>query len=726
MNYSADRPIESDKDDLLERASFASHLGKAICECDAKGGFVIGIYGEWGSGKTSVINMAIHTVEEVYKEESNKPIIIKFSPWNYSEQSNLISTFFNSLQNQIAIKGDDEFKKKVGKALSDYAGAFDALSIIPVLGPGFAALFKTVAIAKGNYLMQEVNLDKARMDLEDCLIKLDRKIIVIIDDIDRLTNIQIRDVFQLVKQVADFSNIIYLLAMDRKIVCRALKEVHNVEGNEYLEKIIQVSFEIPPLQKVQINEILLGKLAEIDDGLVCCNKEIDYFRAIRHDCIEPYIDTVRDINKVVNTFRFRYGYLREETNYVDLLAITTLEVMEPELYKWIHNNRETLCSGMTYGSKGIIKNTTDLEKHYKGEFENISVNPEITIRCLSTLFPAFEAALNGEREAAYSIDYIRGRQRIAHYEKFEIYFAFNLSVIKVTRAEIDLFMNNLEYSDLWMEVEDIYLRGDIDCFFDELGPLVDEIPEHRLNLIASVLLRLLNKIGGDSKSTKSVEVYSEKVGSILIEVLNRVDCDENRCNIIVRGIELFDICGFGALSVVIDEMVPIEGEFRDEGRNTNIYKSVINRDDLGIIKNKYVEKLEGWSDSEELLKMNMFGQAYYLWRRIDYLSAEIHMRKLLRKNIVNSLRFICAIANEWTATNGEGWWFSQESYSDLILPNVVYDYIDKFDKNQMTTFSRTELLKLASFYLNYSRDEMYKADKDEARELVDEWLSYPQ
>ena len=173
-------------------------------------------------------------------------------------------------------------------------------------------------------------------------------------------------------------------------------------------------------------------------------------------------------------------------------------------------------------------------------------------------------------------------------------------------------------------------------------------------------------------------------------------------------------------------MVPIEGEFRDEGRNTNIYKSVINRDDLGIIKNKYVEKLEGWSDSEELLKMNMFGQAYYLWRRIDYLSAEIHMRKLLRKNIVNSLRFICAIANEWTATNGEGWWFSQESYSDLILPNVVYDYIDKFDKNQMTTFSRTELLKLASFYLNYSQDEMYKADKDEARELVDEWLSYPQ
>lgn len=725
MNYSADRPIESDKDDLLERASFASHLGKAICECDAKDGFVIGIYGEWGSGKTSVINMAIHSVGETCKNENHRPIIIKFSPWKYSEQSNLISIFFKSLQNQIAMKEDDEFKKKVGKALSDYAGAFDALSVIPVFGPGFAAFFKAFATAKGNELMQEVNLDKARVVLEDCLVRFGRKIIVIIDDIDRLTNTQIRDVFQLVKQVADFPNVIYLLAMDRKIVCRALNEVHNVEGNEYLEKIIQVSFEIPMLQKTQINKILFGKLAEIDSALKYFDNETaDYFETVIHDCIDPYTNTVRDINKVLNTFRFRYGYLREETNYADLLAITTLEVMEPELYKWIYRNKETVCSGMTNSVKEIIRSMTDLERHYTREFENIGVDPATAIRCLSTMFPAFEAAIKGEHETIYSIDYTRGRQRIAHWEKFEIYFVFNLSKIKVTRAELDSFVNRLEGTDLWRRVEEIYLRGDIDYFIDELEPLVYDIPALRLNHIAIVLLRLLSKIWRNTLWDESLEIRSRKVISIFSGVLHRFYFGKSRVRVILTGMEFFDICNFGVLSAIIDIIVETKVEFKNDQRFYG--DSVIFIDQYGqdIIERKYVEKLEKWSDSEELLNMRMFGQAYYLWKRIDEVSAEIHMRKLLKDNNVNTLRFICAMSNEWTGPNGEGWWFDQESYSDLISPELVYDYIDKFDKDQMTMFSRRELIKLASYYLNFNRNEMNKADKNEAVELVDEWLNW--
>lgn len=66
------------------------------------------------------------------------------------------------------------------------------------------------------------DLDMTRRILEDALIQAEKKIIIVIDDIDRLANSQIRDVFQLVKQVADFPNVIYLLAMDREVVRRAL------------------------------------------------------------------------------------------------------------------------------------------------------------------------------------------------------------------------------------------------------------------------------------------------------------------------------------------------------------------------------------------------------------------------------------------------------------------------------------------------------------------------
>ena len=208
MNYSADRPIDKEEQDLLGRSFFSKQLGKAIYEYDGQDGLVVGLFGKWGTGKTSVINLAINEINDLVDDKENEPIIMRFSPWNYSDKDNLISLFFQSLKHKINLQDNEVIKKKVGKALSDYAGAFDALSLVPIVGSGAAAVFKTLAQAQGSNLMQEANLDKTREKLEKALIEAKKKIIIVIDDIDRLTNSQIRDVFQLVKQVADFPNII--------------------------------------------------------------------------------------------------------------------------------------------------------------------------------------------------------------------------------------------------------------------------------------------------------------------------------------------------------------------------------------------------------------------------------------------------------------------------------------------------------------------------------------
>ena len=213
MNYSTDRPIETGEQDLLGRASFSKQLGKAMYEYNGKDGLVIGLFGKWGTGKTSVINMAVNEITELAKNNENRPIIMKFAPWNYSDKDNLISMFFQSLKNKINVQDNEELKNKVGKALSDYAGAFDALALVPVVGSGVAAILKTLAQAEGTSLMECADLDETKEILEKALIKAGKKIIIVIDDIDRLANSQIRDVFQLVKQVADFPNVIYLLAI---------------------------------------------------------------------------------------------------------------------------------------------------------------------------------------------------------------------------------------------------------------------------------------------------------------------------------------------------------------------------------------------------------------------------------------------------------------------------------------------------------------------------------
>lgn len=260
MDYNSDRPIESANQDLLGRLTFSKQLAEAIFKYSGKDGLVIGLFGKWGTGKTSILNIVVNEINSLSEDSSDKPIIVKFSPWNYTDKDNLISLFFRVLKNKLDIDNDEEKRKKIGKALTDYSDALDALSLVPMVGSGLAILLKTIAKAQGAELSKEVDLDVTRNHLEEVLSETHQKIIVIIDDIDRLTNSQIRDIFQLVKQVGNFPNIIYVLSMDRNVVCRALEEVHNIDGSEYLEKIVQIPFEIPALMKPQIREIFLAKL----------------------------------------------------------------------------------------------------------------------------------------------------------------------------------------------------------------------------------------------------------------------------------------------------------------------------------------------------------------------------------------------------------------------------------------------------------------------------------
>ena len=101
MNYCTDRAIESAKEDLLGRALFSEQVGRAIFEYNGNDSLVIGLFGKWGTGKTSVANMALETVKSLSQQDENAPIIIRFAAWNYSDKDNLITQFFSTLKTNI-------------------------------------------------------------------------------------------------------------------------------------------------------------------------------------------------------------------------------------------------------------------------------------------------------------------------------------------------------------------------------------------------------------------------------------------------------------------------------------------------------------------------------------------------------------------------------------------------------------------------------------------------
>ncbi|MGT2924840.1 KAP family P-loop NTPase fold protein [Streptococcus caviae] len=717
MDYSTDRPIHTAEDDLLGRASFSKQLGKAIYEYNGKDGLVIGLFGKWGTGKTSVINMAENEIIHLSEKDENKPLIMRFAPWNYSDKDNLISLFFQSLKNKIDIQDNEEVKKKIGKALNDYSNAFDVLSTIPVLSTG-AIVAKMFAKRLGNKWIQDTDLDKTKEILEKVLIDVNKKIIIVIDDIDRLTNSQIRDIFQLVKQVADFPNVIYVLAMDRDVVRSALTEVHNIDGSEYLEKIIQVPFELPELRKSKLHDIFFAKLGQVINNLP--NKvewDESYWSSVFRNCIEPFIHTLRDVNRVVNTFQFRYSLVYQETSFEDMIAITTLEVLEPELYKWIASNKESVCGG--FMPEFLSNNSnSDYRKLYYNEFERLKINPDLALSCVSTIFPVFANVINEHQYGYRPISDVRSRMCVADKGRFELYFMFDLDDIKVSRNIINNCIYEFDETTLRITITGINKQGNITYFIEELKSLVDKIPYTRLDLLASVMLNLQGEFKGEEQKYLFSISAKDKAEYLVYDIMNRLETEKERYGLIRSAVENMDKSTCGVMARIINRTELAYG--RLVGDSEKEEDQIISLSNLEELEKIYVVRISSIADSESLLDIDEMNIVFYLWQCLDKDGAKFYLEKLF-KNTVNKLRFICGLAGRWNGTNGNGWSFFVKSYSEYISQDEIYNTIQSFDKNKLDEFTEIEQIKLASFVLNHHKGGMERTNEQEAMELVNKW-----
>ena len=717
MNYNSDKAIESLEQDLLGRVTFSKQLGEAIYKYDGKDGLVLGVFGKWGTGKTSILNMVVNEINCLSDNDDDSPIIVNFSPWNYTDKDNLISLFFRVLKNRLDMDKYEETRKKIGKALTDYSDALDALALVPMVGSGLATILKTIAKAQGAELSKDVDIDTTKENLETVLGDTNQKIVVIIDDIDRLTNTQIRDIFQLVKQVGNFPNIIYVLSMDREVVCRALESVHNIDGAKYLEKIVQIPFEIPALLKPRLRELFLTKL-ENTIKAISDNPKIDqsYWSEVFTNCIEPYIETLRDVNRVINTFQFRYKILYAETAFEDMVALTTIEVLEPQLYQWIGRNKDLLCSTYSHSFSALFRDKSDYRTSIYEELKKLGINTDIGIKFLSTLFPVFANDID-ERDYRYTESNIRETMRVAQEERFDSYFMFDLREIPVTRYVINDCINKMALNDLITTITVINNDGNIEYFIDELRSLVDTIPEKRLGLLSSVILNVLHKFSQNSQFYM-LSAYT-KAEFLVYDIISKINDENERYNLIKSVLENINKEQLGTLASFINRIELSHG--RLAGKEEHIEKQLITLQHLIDIELIYVSKINEITQSEVIIDIRDFHMAFYLWECLDKDRAQNYLDNILKEDN-NILKFICAIASKWTSDNNtSGWDFPLDKYLTYISKDAIYEKIQEFDKRQLDTFTLENQIKLASFVLNYESSDHHNVNEKEAMKRVNDW-----
>lgn len=340
--FSADRPIASREEDLLGRAGFADSLASAIRCWKGNESLVIALYGPWGSGKSSIKNILMQSLQ------SSAPALplIEFNPWQWSGQNQLVEAFFQEIGLVLGRSdGSQDGKRRATqwRAYGTYLtlGASVAKSlktVLPLLGlpgSGIADMLakglgqSREAVIEGSKGIEDQEtayqqtLAEMKKEISDSLRKLNEPILIVVDDIDRLAHQEIRLLFQLVKANADFPNVVYLLLFQRDIVERSLDSPSSISGREFLEKIIQVGFDIPRIERTRLEKVLFAGLDELlaDEKV---SKRFDQKRwgNLFLGGLRPYFKTLRDVYRYLATLSFQVSLFRStgsfEVNPVDL------------------------------------------------------------------------------------------------------------------------------------------------------------------------------------------------------------------------------------------------------------------------------------------------------------------------------------------------------------------------------------------------------------------------
>ena len=336
MFYS-DKPISSNNEDKLNRKGFAKLLAHTLVHLDSKDTFTVGLFGKWGCGKTSLVNMTLAEIENIQaKNETDEQIIVvHFEPWNFTDTNQLLTQFFVRLANEFQKKGNKNLTK-IGKALENYSDAFGLLELIPGVGAPIASASKWGLSRLGQKMqkgLDERDVLKQKEQVIQLLKAQSNRILVILDDIDRLSNEQIRYVFQLITSVARFPNTTYLLVFDKEIVVEALKGVQSGNGQDYLEKVIQMPIQIPNIQRSDLRNALFERLDEI----IADFKELGYnqkhWQQLFGSYVDPFVTHLRDINRLCNALRFKLTSISSEIDFADMIALSVLEIHHPSIYE---------------------------------------------------------------------------------------------------------------------------------------------------------------------------------------------------------------------------------------------------------------------------------------------------------------------------------------------------------------------------------------------------------
>jgi len=495
----------------------------------AQSGFVIALCGDWGSGKTSVANMVV-------AELGDRAQVLPFNPWLYSGTDDLIARYFGQLTVLLG-RGGDAGRHAAAK-LSRYAGAVSSVAkVIPGLGTLSASA--DVAERMLGLIGQAQSLEDIRDDLTEALRELEHRILVVIDDVDRLADDEVHDIVRLVKLVADLPNLTYLLCFDRVRVEEILGRPSEgakaaARGRAYLEKIVQTGHDLPQPRPAQLAKFLVEGLNEMlagrEHGIV---HEHDFQNLLALG-IRPLLRTPRDAARIINAMPAALKMHGDEVALVDLLGLETLRVLEPDVHRGLFAASDALLGG----SYRLLEDDERRRERRREEIDALleqaaGCHREAVRQVLAQLFPAAHVELGncsrGRREFAIE----RRERRAAVPEVLRRYLHGSPDPGAVDTAVVqrlaDLLNDPVAFAAELAGVRDVALPEVI----ERLDDFADRFDPAAVEGIAKAILALEPRLQDDARRVSTFGSPARWRWEALVQTLISVEPDEAQREAIV-------------------------------------------------------------------------------------------------------------------------------------------------------------------------------------------------
>lgn len=602
--YLADTPISSLKEDRLGRSRFARYLGDAILAWRSDDSVVIGLYGRWGLGKTSILNMVVDHIKEETKNMPTdmRPLILRFNPWNFSEQNQLISMFFHELSILLGRKDKSKAAKRLGKKLETYGKFFEPLAFIPSVGLWatlIAKLLKAVGRSSSQWgKLKEQDLAGLREEINHLLKERKNRTIIVIDDIDRLNPVETKQTFQLLKLNADFPNTIYVTAFDPEVVAGALGTSYQMSGKEYLEKIVQISFDVPPIEPSRLALIFFEELNKTVSCIPEENWDQRRWGNLYHSGFKMLLNTLRDVKRFVNGLRFDLSLVLGEIDPVDLIGIEGIRIFAPATYQLMAQNK-TLFTAIEHTDARDI-----LRQQYEKVFSETPEHIRETVRQICRqLFPQLAYAYEN---VSYGADWQakwRRELRICATEIFDRYFLLEVPESEISEIKLREILGLAgDVAKFISALQELNKDGKIRKFLERLEDYTSIVPVGHVEPICQALFDIGDELPLEQLGFADLGSDLQAV-RVIYQLLQRIESEQDRAQILGAAVSRSQSVYF-----------PVHIVSLEEPNKSDSKKSLVSESSFHTLKDGCIERIQEASRSSRLQKTPKLDYVLFRWQ----------------------------------------------------------------------------------------------------------------